>query len=769
MKTPNSSVLASVLLATALLPAQRPQERADALSIADIARSYGACRDADGTVRAESARYHAAFTADAATLSTYGPAAEQPTLTVRLATTGRAGAFTAVERSVEPTLAGDRVRYEHAGVVEAYRIDATAVEQSFEFAAPPPGTGDLLLTVQVGGNVAGEPRAPAHQPLEFTFAGAPAFRYGEAIAFDRHGHRVDVLTAYDGQGRIELTVPQHFVDAASWPIVVDPAIGPVFLPSGSANNDSDPDVAYDIDNQRYFVVWQRSFSPTSTGIRGAIFDPDGNPITGTLFFDTGTDLVAPSVAFCRAFGIDAFLLVWQQPTGIQGLLARSDDGAALGSSFAISSPLAGEVDRRPAVSGPGDGAMMVAWDRTASGQTNPNRILMRDLYWPNPAQPNTINFGPERTLDTFGGTTSYVQNVQLSRSDVRTTVGGQTWYANRAVWERFYATPAPGDFDLYTCSFRVKPSPFEFAFIQPANGVSGATSVGPNEITPDIGSRATLHQNGGDIQYLIAWERDGDVLGQMYDLSTAMGTTIGVAQTTDYEGVPAVGAGFCEFTVGYMRAIPPAEFDIDVLAARVLLDGTVAVSGRLIDDPGSQFQNGLRASSRPIHTASEKQTNRSLLVWMGQTGPSGGNDVRGRFFEPVGANVYPFGTACAGPFGTLAAIGTYGGLPFAGNDGFGFTVSGTVPSSLAVLVVSDQFVSAPIPGAPGCTLYAGLPFLVILPTVTDASGFGSVPVPIPCGIPSPSSLAFQWGIFVPGFNPFGWVVSNDDDVLWSHN
>ena len=300
--------------------------------------------------------------------------------------------------------------------------------------------------------------------------------------------------------------------------------------------------------------------------------------------------------------------------------------------------------------------------------------------------------------------------------------------------------------------------------------VPGAGTVGDNELNCDIASRADLHQSSNGLQYCIAWEDESDVHARMYDELATIGNEITVDDGPNFEGAPAVGAGHCEFTIAYLSITPPAEFDVDILAARVLLDGTVAINRRLIDDPGPQFQSSIAASSRPIHTSSEAESNTSLLTWMGQTGPAGTglNDVRARFFEPNAPSITPFGTTCPGPFGEMPFMMSGGGPPTAGNDDFELVVIGAPANSLAVLLIGDQLATNPIPGAPGCNLYMGLPLLNALPIITDSAGNGSVPVPIPCNIPHGVVLAFQWGIHTPGWNAFGWITTDDFDIRWSH-
>jgi hypothetical protein len=82
------------------------------------------------------------------------------------------------------------------------------------------------------------------------------------------------------------------------------------------------------------------------------------------------------------------------------------------------------------------------------------------------------------------------------------------------------------------------------------------------------------------------------------------------------------------------------------------------------------------------------------------------------------------------------------------------------------LLISGTFGSAPLPGAPGCTLYVGLPLVSTMVAVTDPIGDADLTLPMPSQILSGTQLAFQWAIISPTANSLGLILSDDVDVSW---
>ena len=650
----------------------------------------------------------------------------------------------------------DDVRYDHGGVVKVYRIGETGFELSFRLAARPDVDGDPGAALGVSGNVTGARHAARHQELVFAHAGGSAIRYGEAIAFDRRGERVDVRTAYDGEGRIELVVPADFVDRAVYPLVVDPTVTPIWALS-PAGGERHPEAAYAAVYDRYITTFSH-FSAGTYSVRCMIVDGSGPFSSGTVASGL-TSQPQAAVADCRATAPFAFLVVWRQNGAIWGRLVaigNSTAGTPLAPAFVINSPGPGESCGRPTVTSADDVGLVVAWELTFAGESSPRSIRSRELHWPNPGNPAGVSVGPQRILETV--TSGYVQNARFSKCSHARWVSGGYWAHCRLVWERFYSSPAPGDFDVRTCSFRARPATAQFTMMQAPSTVLPGGSIYDDDMQPDIGSLATVFFDPTDQLYCIAWNSAGDVYATMYDDQGAVGPVFPVRATGLDESQPRVGAGACEFTIAYGEATSPTSTQLDIR------DGTVPADHVLVDSQGNALRERLAISSRPIHPAVAYPINRTLIVWENSYQFDG---VIGRMFEPVAPSLNPYGSACPGPLGEMPAISTFA-TPYAGNSNFGVYVSNAPANSLAVLLVGDVLTTAPIPGAPGCNLYVGLPWITVLPTLVNATGGGGVPLPMPCSIPAGLTIACQWGIYSPTSNAFGWIVSNDLDITWNH-
>jgi hypothetical protein len=225
------------------------------------------------------------------------------------ATELRRGAVAVPLSAAAPVEAGSSTLFMRApGVVERFDRRADGIEHSLEIAQPVGGDGDLVVRFALGGDAAdaGQRRHDGSHD----FAG---IQYGTLVAIDADGDRTpgDVRLV---DGGLEWVVDDAWLDAASWPVLLDPLIGSTTdLTSSDPNigwNDYGPDVAYDATNDVYLVVWDRLFDNDQRVVHARRVSGSGTPL-GSEFQLTG---VYPSfhVRVANIAASDRFAVTWIQ-------------------------------------------------------------------------------------------------------------------------------------------------------------------------------------------------------------------------------------------------------------------------------------------------------------------------------------------------------------------------------------------------------------------------------------------------------------------------
>jgi hypothetical protein len=230
-----------------------------------------------------------------------------------------------IERTsaVSPQLGADGVVHfaRGLGIDERYEACVDGLEQSFVFRERPHGSGDLV----VRGRVASELRALAgeHEALEFTLPAWGGVSVGAVTGVDARGRTTAGRLRWDGTA-LELVLPGDFVDAATYPLVLDPKIGTVFLVASTNLDEGEPDVAFDATYQRYLVVWHRKVSATDYDIVGQLVNAAGI-LTGNVIpleVSSAVSATFPTVANVRTSS--RFLVAWSQyATTNQDIYARA--------------------------------------------------------------------------------------------------------------------------------------------------------------------------------------------------------------------------------------------------------------------------------------------------------------------------------------------------------------------------------------------------------------------------------------------------------------
>lgn len=768
ISTLSASAVFATVLATSVsraAPCQQPSPDAPPATL-QTSTVLGMFERPDGTLGADGRNFLANFDASGATLRVVHPGDKEQlvSMTLRLRDWGRTDAprqFTATgaQALAARRVGRDTVHYTHVDITECYVIQGAGFEQSFVLHERPAGHGDLVLGIAASSTALRAPlRSTAQQALEFHADGVPAVRYGEAVAFSRsqagsEAARVPVATRYDGDGRIELVVPAAFLDHATYPVIIDPAVGPLQSPGGSGWVDADPDVAYDPREDVFICVWERRLSANIRVIRATRYLRNGTPL-GALMFVSGSGFNrTPTVAYMGTStpSFSGFYIVWGNTNGLQGQRVDSMTGSSVGGTQQLTTIPNATRDLRPALSIRGK-TLVVAWDRTSSGSANPTQILARHVQLDDlPASTSTM--GAEFVIETT--TSGYVQRVRMPRTFIQ-NAGAEV----RLCWERFYTFPVPGDYDVRT-AFASLAGPWS-AFIESPYGLPGASSIGTDERRPDVAQINSDPYLDG----LVAYEDGAGIRGQRFSGAGLLGATFDIGASPALETEPAVGAGSTEFSVGYLTAPSSSGWGQNISAARVDTSGNVLAVDLPVNVLNGPLQRALRASSVVDTAGASTEPNGVMFGWLLERDSTGlVEDIRAQMFEPVQGMATMYGTACPGPGGTLPMIDV-AGSPYPGNYDFLVQISNAPPNSLAALVIGDQFATLPIPGAPGCRLYMGLPLITALPVLTSSVGSGQVNLPIPVGVPPSVVLAIQWAVYTPGWNAFGWITSRDIDLAW---
>lgn len=303
------------------------------------------------TVHVLAPTYKAEFTRAGVTFTPYFGARAPRNFPVAMRLEGiRRGAMdVAIRDDAAPRVEGDRVVYERGSVREVWALRTDEVEQAFVFAAvagTAAGGGDLVIRVGVATDLE---CADVEDGLAFVHQALGRVLYGDVVTFAATGGQVRTPSTWR-EGRIELTVPAAFLAVAQGEVTVDPVVRALPIDTGSENN-RNADLAYDRQNDRYLVVYERVFSGLDADIIGRGFDGEGNFINERLLAGGSIDARNPSVG--NNDEAHLFLVAWDEPFGTgRAILGRRETGALnVGApAFAVRA-IAGANCSRPAVGG----------------------------------------------------------------------------------------------------------------------------------------------------------------------------------------------------------------------------------------------------------------------------------------------------------------------------------------------------------------------------------------------------------------------------------
>ncbi|NLH47224.1 MAG: hypothetical protein GX444_01330 [Myxococcales bacterium] len=478
---------------------------------------------------------------------------------------------------------------------------AEGLEQSWSFATPPPGSGDLRVEVRVSGQTfAGASETGLHF---FDEVGGLGVAYSLAVWRDGTGRETIVEPRFQ-HGRIVLTVPAEVLAESTYPAVLDPTVSPEFsidnpvYPPLEVEQNS-PGVAFN--GSEYFVAWHDrrlySFSGydiygTRVNTAGGVLDPDGIAITNA----TNTQYY-PSVTSDGS----NFLVVWQDSrygtTDVFG--ARVSSAGTVLDTSGLLICVAGGQQEAPDAAFDGINYLVVWHD---------NRVSYPDIY----------------------GNRVTTAGVNLDASGfVIAAAGGNQKYPAIAfdgvnylvVWQdtRNFATTGE---DIYGA--RVNPS----AVVIDSSGIPISTADNTQD-SPDVAF--------GGSNYFVVWRdaRSGnnDIYGSRVNMTGNVldSSGVAIATTTEDQSSPAVATSGSDYLAVWKDQ---RNGNADIYGARISGSGTV------IDPSGLAISTATDVQDIPA-VAYDSTEEQYLVVWHDRRNASTTDyDIYGAIVSTDG-DVYP--------------------------------------------------------------------------------------------------------------------------------
>jgi len=150
---------------------------------------------------------------------------------------------------------GSNVSFDRGFVMETYAIARDGMEQRFVFEALP-ARGEIVVTIDVTSELEASVATEG-----FQFANDLGFvSYGRAYAFDARGEKIEIESQLV-DGDIRLVVPAAFAERAALPLTIDPYVA-TFAVDTDAQDDTNPDVAFEPGSSNALVVYEYAFSAT---------------------------------------------------------------------------------------------------------------------------------------------------------------------------------------------------------------------------------------------------------------------------------------------------------------------------------------------------------------------------------------------------------------------------------------------------------------------------------------------------------------------------
>ncbi len=310
------NLVLTTLLLVVLLLSSLPALPARALEPVPVP-AQNVFRDRAGGLLADNGRVRAELTAGGLTFTSIVSSTARLNYRLQEARRGDQVLFTGDDTLPTRQERADHAAYARAGgVQEVYWMLDVAVEQLFVLPRPVEGSGDLVLTGLVSTTLTPVEQGEVAQAV-WTLPDGGSLTYGDAVAVDAAGNTSPLRIIVTG-AQLQLVVSGSWLDAARFPVVVDPFFtSENTVATGEAAQRTPAVVAawggYPL-GPFYAAAWSeqvgfylrvKGATLDLNGAFGASFDPPPQ--------DGDTNQTNPAIA--HGININDYYLVWQSSAG----------------------------------------------------------------------------------------------------------------------------------------------------------------------------------------------------------------------------------------------------------------------------------------------------------------------------------------------------------------------------------------------------------------------------------------------------------------------
>lgn len=210
---------------------------------------------------------------------------------------------------------GPEVEYRRGAIVERFDVSSAGIEVSYVFPTRPEGSGDLVVRGRIATDLDRPADGVSDEGLTFSLPGFGGVKIGGVTGLDANGDSVPGSLRLEGDV-LEMTLPSAFVDAATYPLVLDPLIG-TDITIRDVQNVGAPVAAYDVTEDLFLVAWELRISGDDIDVVARRMLPDGSAYGGILFLAT-TALIERRPTISNVNARNRFVVAWERSGSVFG-------------------------------------------------------------------------------------------------------------------------------------------------------------------------------------------------------------------------------------------------------------------------------------------------------------------------------------------------------------------------------------------------------------------------------------------------------------------